>query len=476
MKKEEFKDYKRAALKKWAADNYIIKKVVLQNLFNWKNATLSFNSPIVLITGRNGSGKSTFINAIKQLYALQSGRSEFGILHGVNEYSITIFDKEDRKIRIENKILKEAEFILPEVFDLTFNFQLYNYYKGSSGADMQKNLAALEAYDAIPLPGQLTNLLREITDKDIASAEKIIDEEEPWKNYFRLKLRDGTMYDSYTMGSGEFYINQFLWGLESLKDNSVILIEELENFLHCDAQKKIVELIHEYSVTKNSQFILTTHSPTVIDHCDESSTILIKNSLSSNVVSIENCANWLAKDILGTNIQNKVHVLAEDARSEEFFRAIIFNKEPKILNQISISSSLLNDSKINTLVKASLDLNTARLIGVIDGDSSIAEGDLLFKLPGNLPPERTILDWARENYDKIADKIGKDLEEIKDIFEKAYLLVDHHEIIEKISHDLSENQFYLWTILTKLWASNNQEIITPFYIKFKDGFNKILSG
>ena len=238
----EYNDYQRRMSSRWRSKNYFLQEVQLINIFNWKNATLKFNSPVSLITGKNGIGKSTFINALKQVYDLQNGESDFGILSSLEEYTIKLANQDGNKFIVENKEIKTVEFSLPKLDDLTFNSKLYAHYKNSTGAKMETYLETLEQYDSKSLTTGLLAVMKELIGKQIVSAERIVDfESKDISNleYYRLKIDDDTIYDSYTMGAGEFYINQFLWGLDSLTEGSIIIIEELENFLHPEAQKSL---------------------------------------------------------------------------------------------------------------------------------------------------------------------------------------------------------------------------------------------
>ena len=319
MIKAEYEDYQRRSLAKWGSRGYFIQEISINNIFNWKDANIKFNSPISVITGKNGVGKSTFINAIKQVYDLQNNINEFGILSELENYRIKLVNRQNRELLIENKNIVNQGFRLPLVKDLSFNLKNYIFFKNSTGYDMKTYIDTLDQYDPISMSGNQLNTMKYLIEKQIISAEKIVDEEDNNREYFRLKLEDGTIYDSYTMGSGEYFINQFIWNLQSLPKGSIAIIEELENYIHPDAQKKLIELIYEYSILKDIQFLVTTHSPTLIDHVNLNSRILIK-LYNSKVIPINDCPNWLAKDVIGNTIDDKITVLLEDEKAISLFR------------------------------------------------------------------------------------------------------------------------------------------------------------
>jgi len=474
MKNAKYGDYKRSLLKKWTKGSHILKEVSLKNIFNWKDATLKINHPVTLITGKNGTGKSTFINILKHIYQLQNGNEELGILSNIKDYEVKLVNRTGREIVIKNQKFVKKEFSIPYIKDLTFNSALYSFFKNSTGDNMFNYIETLNQYDVKLLSGNLLSLLRELIGKDIVSSEKIIDEEEPSKEYYKLKLRDGTSYDSYTMGAGEFYINQFIWGLENIPNESLVLIEELENFLHGEAQKKILELIHEYALKKNIQFILTTHSPILIDHSTLSSKILIKIDINTNIICINDCSNWLAKDILGVGIQNKVEILVEDEKSANFIHGVLSVLYPDILKKIIITP-VDGDNNVKKFVEMNNLLKTSKILGIIDSDSDLLESENLIKFPGANCPEKTVINYVTNHLDKLSPRIDRHIDEIKISFENIKTLNDHHEWVTRIASELGQNNDFLWISLVKIWVNDNKESedLKRFFVNFEKIINKL---
>jgi len=468
MSKASYSVFQAKSEKRWTDRAYAINDISITNIFNWKNATIKLNSPLTIITGKNGSGKSTFINSLKHVYNLQNGQNEFGILEPLGEYKIEIKNHNGQIITVENKNLIRNEFRIPALNDFSFDLNNYIKYKYSSGQEMVSYRDTLQQYDPITIDGNLLSIMKEVIDKPIISAEKIIDDEDPLKVYYRLKLKNGTIYDTYTMGSGEYYINQFLWGISNLKEGEIVIIEELENYIHPEAQKKLLEIMQEVITTKRIQVLMTTHSPTIIDYVKPSSRILLRYN-NVNIIPINDCPNWLAKDCIGETINNLTSVLLEDGKAITFFDTMISRVNPSLRKQLIYIDSE-GHGNIQKSVKVIIDLNTLKVIGIVDGDINIIENNYLIKLPGNEPPEKMIITCAMNHYDTIADSLDLQVERVKEVFEKAVLIDDYHGWLPKVSELLGENTNYLWVTLVKNWCNFNKTEVTKFYEKFYEKF------
>jgi AAA15 family ATPase/GTPase len=550
MIRAEYNHHQNECLKKWNRKAFFLEKISLKNIFNWSNGSISFFSPIVILTGKNGVGKSTCINALKYVYNIQMGKTDDGVISSIKSFQIVLENRKDQKIVIQNgKIIKE-DFRLPNLIDLTFDTTLYSYFKQSSNQDREDYIKTLEQYDFDYLPPEELQILQFFIEKKIKLAERIVDlgdiedneseeiepeyipeeiepeyiseeiepeyipeeiepeyipeeiepeyipeeiepeyileeiepeyipediefenieiSENEKREYYRITLENGIIYDSYTMGSGEFFLNQFLWGLHDLPKGSIVIIEELENYLHSDVQKKIVELIHELAHKNYIQFILTTHSPTIIDHVLTNSLILVRYR-DSNVSFIPNCPNWLAKDELGTTIQNKKIVLVEDEKARSFLRTIISYNCHSLLNQIEIINCK-GDTEIETLMDSVNAVELKNFIGIVDGDCTNGKRLVIphiLKLPGNDVPEKIVVAAAKSNPKVLSDILMmNDADLIVSTIELATTRLDHHEWISKIAYDLGQTSDSLWDAMLKIWYHYNKEEAKAFFNLF----------
>ena len=87
------------------------------------------------------------------------------------------------------------------------------------------------------------------------------------RNEFAITLAD--------CGSGVSQVLAVLYVLLTAREPQVIILDELQGFLHPGAVRKLVEVLRRYSKEKH-QLVIATHSPTVIASADPNSVTMIK--------------------------------------------------------------------------------------------------------------------------------------------------------------------------------------------------------
>jgi len=119
--------------------------------------------------------------------------------------------------------------------------------------------------------------------------------------------------DSYTekqFSSGELAIIKLLQKFKSLKNRSLILIDEAELALHPRTQKKLFILLNELANDKNLLIILATHSPTLIYQAKEPNILL----LTANEI-VNPCSHAMALgdiDVFQPNYIDNVYFVEDD--------------------------------------------------------------------------------------------------------------------------------------------------------------------
>lgn len=85
-------------------------------------------------------------------------------------------------------------------------------------------------------------------------------------------------YSSFNDASGEEAVLNMLLDITEAGDNALILIDELECGIHPETQRRLADVIEYLSWTKKQQFIITTHSATLLSAFSKKSRKLIEYS------------------------------------------------------------------------------------------------------------------------------------------------------------------------------------------------------
>ena len=120
--------------------------------------------------------------------------------------------------------------------------------------------------------------------------------------------------DAYA-GSGESSVISLVVKLHSLKEKSLVVLDEPETSIHPEAQKRLVEYIKLITREKSLQVVISTHSAEIVSQFDEGSirsfyknfdgTYSIKKtipSLALHEIGITESANIIVEDVLTSEI------------------------------------------------------------------------------------------------------------------------------------------------------------------------------
>ncbi|NJD54103.1 MAG: hypothetical protein FIB07_14705 [Candidatus Methanoperedens sp.] len=162
------------------------------------------------------------------------------------------------------------------------------------------------ASDARNLPQTLNTLAsskREIFEKINQSVREIIG----GIIEVRAPLKEGTQEVFLSITEQPFGNTGFMWKhvssgtkeiiylitlLHSTPKGSLLAIEELESHLHGDAISKFMSIINEVSINEDKQFILTTHSPVLIDSMPFNKLfVVIKEAGETKIVELKDFSN-----------------------------------------------------------------------------------------------------------------------------------------------------------------------------------------
>lgn len=332
-----------------------IKKLTINGLRGFSDETniqfaipdnLTPGSGLTILVGPNNSGKSTIIEAV-HLLTSSSNVIPISSRNVKNNYKIKI-ESEDLNGNI--RAIESTEyngafvqkkynnqdidfwpdnmntFILSSkrTFSSTFsnnNYQDRNNYKGNVRESDYRNEHNLNN----DFGGRLLTIYKENRNKFDSCLEKVISPIPKWtiessnSNNLYLEFSFDKIKHS-SNGAGDGYINIFniVDSLYDSTENNVILIDEPEISLHPDLQRKLFNLLVEYS--KDKQIIVSTHSPYFVDwslFSEKTKIIRLKKEIDS--IKFFELSENTKKDISKIlNDYQKPHILSLNA-NEIFF-------------------------------------------------------------------------------------------------------------------------------------------------------------
>lgn len=250
-----------------------IKSVYIENYRSLKDFEIDFTNdngqinPVTILTGINGCGKTTLLNAIYELY--NNNCSEPDNLKSFVEIDIsdnTENKKSSKKIfkltseYFDNKHSKSNPLILPNII----------YYKPNQDnpdakqiiLDFVENLINDKYVNSSDAHDFLRNLLNDL----LGGLDLQIEFSRIERNkdvYFRNSINDRIKFKELSDGEKELITKTFPIFLANLRD-TVILIDEPESSLHPNWQNEVIRLYRVLAQEQNLQFIISTHSPHIV--------------------------------------------------------------------------------------------------------------------------------------------------------------------------------------------------------------------
>lgn len=379
-------------------------------------------SGLTLIVGANNSGKSTILEAL----SVSTSRLDTKVSFSTSKRNISAGDKV--KVTVTNthgkqKILESlyaggaaaklsGEDIQPEakkVFVLRSRRHFSPYFGESSQArdgwiaSSKKLQATREA--TTNLSGRLftINDNKEVRQRFNSVMKKVLDPVPDWiidendtGNFF-LKYRMGE-YSHTSDGLGEGIIS-LLFIIDALYDSepgSVIAIDEPELSLHPAIQRKLKNLLLEYSKTR--QIVISTHSPLFIDWPSISSgAAVIRVTKEDNACKVYSLSESTRTKIGGViSDKNNPHVFGLDA-NEVFFlddgivvlegqEDVMFYPKALELLDTTMSGTIFGwgaggADKFKIICSLLSDLGFKKVAGIVDNDKTDILPDLRNAFP-----------------------------------------------------------------------------------------------
>lgn len=422
-----------------------------------KNCRVDFKYPITVFCGKNGSGKTTFL----QLAALAFHHSE-------RKYRNTFSD-----------FLKKSQYDASND-----NTKLTWYYMGKDKKDKEltnisvhkgqkkwmhydrrpiKKVVVLPVSRTLPANEKKYNQVETLKDTDFTKLNpkylgylqkimgRLYSEVDNYQELFsKCSQNSDCQYSCYNMGIGEKIICYILSVLQDIDEQSLIVIDEIEMGLHPEALSALAEVMQEIALNKKLQIFITSHSRDFLDALPREARIVVER-IGNNITTINNPTTMYAISRISAKNTEEMVVYCEDEVAKEIIKTAVGKEKTRI-----ICGCIGSKTELLKAVHCHIENKDPRKFVVIwDGDVTDNEIDSYFKknpslnkedikytkLLGEMPPEKWILNTLdnEEGYKKLSLLFNIDKTEVQRVVEIAKSAPDGHDVFYSIGQEISED-------------------------------------
>lgn len=399
--------------RKKSYDKYLV-RVKLVRLRGFEDKSINFDFPVTALVGPNGGGKTTVLGAAACAYKSIAPRRFFA-KSGPLDASMT-----DWSIEYE---LVDRSVSATDSFKRTTSFRQLKWSRDASDREVavfgvSRTVPATERTEMVryastkfsfkpearvQIPAAAAKAISRILGKDVSRYTEIA-----IGSFGQLKLLSGQTdagieYSEFHFGAGESSIVRMVVTIETLPENSLVLIEEIENGLHPVATRKMVEYLIDVADRKRIQTIFTTHSNDALAPLPDQAIWAATNSeVFQGKLDVQSL-----RAITG-QIDRALAVFVEDAFAKVWIEAILRTDSTSFLiNQVEVHG--LNGDGTAVAVNRHHNVDpSARVPSIcfIDGDSKQRDNapEHVHRLPG-ASPEGYVYDTVLENWDRIGGRL-----------------------------------------------------------------------
>lgn len=403
-----------------------LSKIVIHNFRKFaEESEINFGFPITVIVGKNGSGKTTVMKAIKLLSKRRIPQDEFfetviddgGFQNADITYTLDGQFFRYKRIRqnewgkegkipenlgityIQTKTMVGAidkSFLYDNIGKKTVRTQKVEYIIKQSKKLKQNSASNSERKQRHFLTNNTIDVVNSILQGNIKTIEMIRHKYYNGTWGTSVIFNDGNQYTEYNAGSGEFVIANMVNQIQRVPSESILLLDEPEVSLHPGAQKRLISYILDVIKKKKIQVIITTHSTTIVENLPKEA-IKCFRKIENDLIAIEEQVLYQNAFLeLEADIIDKKYIIVEDNLAKTIIEGILKAEGLSGLLRVEFHPGGASNIKKYTILTYSKTKVTNRYI-IFDGDQK----------------KDTIPDFSR------IPEADKTVKYLKDIFKKA---------------------------------------------------------
>lgn len=375
-------------------------KASIERIRGFSGEDINFEFPVTALIGPNGSGKSAVLGAAGCAYKPVKP-SMFFPKSAVGDESMSGW-------RVEYELI-DKRLNSRQTIKRTSNFRRAKWVRGDV-ADREVLFFGIERTVPAGEKARYKQLMRstyvhrpplEQLGADVATqVEHILGKSVADYRATRYGTDDtflvgragANQYSEFHFGAGESSIIRMVTKIEQASENSLILIEEIENGLHPVAARRMVEYLIDVASRKSIQTIFTTHSDYALSPLpNEAIWASVEGKLRQGKLSVE------ALRAVAGRVDKKLAVFVEDVFAKAWVDAILREMLGADYDQLEVHAVNGDGNAVRThRGHMSNPAVQFKSLCVIDGDSRQSEDrDAgVIRLPG-AKPELAVFEGVR---------------------------------------------------------------------------------
>lgn len=425
-------------------DKYL-RRLRLLKIRQFQDCEVSFDFPVTALVGPNGGGKTTILGAAGLIYSkvpprrffAKSGKYDSSMQNWKIEYDL--IDRDLQRASVQRTAsFRQAKWNRDS---LARTVDIFGVKRTVPATERQELVKALGVKFAAKKEHELAVDV-------VKKAEWVLGKE--LTGFSRLSLDDndrvtllsaktpGGDYSEFHFGAGEASIIGMISKIEAASDNSLILIEEIENGLHPVATCRMVEYLLDAAKRKSAQVIFTTHSNEALAPLPGEA---IWASFGGEVM--QGRLDIQSLRTLTGDVAALLAIYVEDPFAETMVAtALRISGVPLDGIKIHAMHGEANARKANAHRNAD-PAGTFKSLCVLDGDQQHDSAQREFTLPG-AAPDAYVFEYVRSHLDtniaRLTVALGQPINnqsKVRDVIEnRARTNQDRHIIYSQIGEDL----------------------------------------
>lgn len=366
-------------------------KANISKIRGFASENIVFEFPVTALIGPNGSGKSSVLGV--------AGCAYKPIRPGMFFPKSTVGDESMSGWRVEYELV-DKKLNQQQLVKRTSNFRQAKWVRGDVvdrevfffGIERTVPAGEKTRYKQLmrstyvhhpplePLPAAVAIQVEHILGKSVADYQVTRYGQD---DTFLVGRAGANKYSEFHFGAGESSIIRMITTIEQAPENSLILIEEIENGLHPVATRRMVEYLIDVADRKSIQTVFTTHSDYALVPLPSMAIwASIDGRLKQGKLSVE------ALRAVSGRVDKKLAVFVEDEFAKAWVDAILREKLGADYDQVEVHAVHGDGSAVSThrghMANPAVSFKS---LCVIDGDSQQREDVVagVVRLPGAQP-------------------------------------------------------------------------------------------